>query len=586
MTLFEQVKIHDNKMKANKAQYDLDREAAKISALSSGELEKYEYLTGEDLGYKPDVIEDQHMKAFCDNNNLTSLIKQPTCYKNPNNPTCIDLILCNTCRSFQSTCVIETGLSDFHLMTLTVMKKSFRKFHPRLINYRSYKNFSNEAFRECLLQKLLKEIFENNDEGLQRFCDINLQVLNQLAPQIIKHVRGNQMPLMTKQLSKEIIKRSRLRNNFLRNRTEENKIICNSQRNYCVSLLRKSKRGYYENLNIKNVTDDKLFWISVKPLLSGKSRIRDRINISEKGKILKNESEFAESLNSFFSNIVKNLNISRYSEFDPVTENIADPPKYHPSILAIQSHCEKETFRFPEVNIEDIKRVILKLDKNKASQHSDIPIKIIKENLDIFAGFLCTNINSSSFPSCLKMADMTPLHKKDKKDLKENYRPVSILPVFSKVFERSMFAQMSSLFDNFLSKQQCGFRKGYSTQQCLLALLEKWERAVDSGQMFGALLTDLSKAFDCLDYELLIANLNAYGFSLPALKLVHDYLSNSKQRTMVNRTNSYWLEIVFGVPQGSILGPLLFNIFLADLFFILNDIDIASYADYNTPYVC
>ena len=94
------------------------------------------------------------------------------------------------------------------------------------------------------------------------------------------------------------------------------------------------------------------------------------------------------------------------------------------------------------------------------------------------------------------MADVTPLHKKGKKDLKENYRPVSILPVFSKVFERSMFEQMSSFFDNFLSKQQYGFWKGYSTQQCLLALLEKWKRAVDSGQMFGALLTDLSKAFD------------------------------------------------------------------------------------------
>ena len=215
------------------------------------------------------------------------------------------------------------------------------------------------------------------------------------------------MPFMTKQLSKEIVKRSRLRNNFLRNRTEENEVLYDRQRNYCVSLLRKSKRGYYENLSIKNVTDNKLFWKSVKPLLSGKSRIRDRINIIEKSEILKNESETAESLNSFFSNIVKNLNISRHNEFNPFTENIADPTlkvifkyKDHPSMLAIQSICEKETFRLSEVNTEDIKKDILRLDRNKASQHSDMPIKIIKENLDIFAYFLYTNIKSS-FPSCL-----------------------------------------------------------------------------------------------------------------------------------------------------------------------------------------
>ena len=103
-------------------------------------------------------------------------------------------------------------------------------------------------------------------------------------------------------------------------------------------------------------------------------------------------------------------------------------------------------------------------------------------------------------------------------------------------------------------------------------------------KVFGALLTDLSKAFDSLNHELLIAKLNAYGFTLPALKLVHDYLSDRKQRTRVNNSYSTWFEIFFGVTQDSILGPLLINIYLADLFFILNKTDIANYADDNTPY--
>ena len=98
------------------------------------------------------------MKIFCDSYSLTSLIKQPTCYKNPSHPKCIDLILTNVPRSFQTTCVIETGLSDFHLMTLTVMRKSFKKLKPRVINYRSYKHFSNEVFRKSLLENLNRRL--------------------------------------------------------------------------------------------------------------------------------------------------------------------------------------------------------------------------------------------------------------------------------------------------------------------------------------------------------------------------------------------------------------------------------------------
>ena len=135
-----------------------------------------------------------------------------------------------------------------------------------------------------------------------------------------------------------------------------------------------------------------------------------------------------------------------------------------------------------------------------------------------------------------------------------------------------------------LSKYQCGFRKGFNARHCLLAKLEKWKKAVDTKKVFVALLTDLSKAFDCLPHDLIIVKLNAYGFSLPALNLIQNYLANRKQRTKINDSYSPWSDILFGVPQGSILRPPLFNIFLSDLFLIVKNVDIASYADDNALY--
>ena len=124
-----------------------------------------------------------------------------------------------------------------------------------------------------------------------------------------------------------------------------------------------------------------------------------------------------------------------------------------------------------------------------------------------------------------------------------------------------MFQQISKFIEPLLSKYQCGFRKRCNTQYCLLSMLEKWKSSADKGSSFGELLTDLSKAFACLSHKLLIANLHAYGFDFNALRLVHSYLRNRKQRTKINTKYSSWEEILLRVFQGSVLGPLLFNIF-------------------------
>ena len=160
---------------------------------------------------------------------------------------------------------------------------------------------------------------------------------------------------------------------------------------------------------------------------------------------------------------------------------------------------------------------------------------------------ICFNFNKSGengeFPNCLKLPNITPVFKKR---TREPEKPVNFLPVFSKIFERLLSRQLSEFFDNILSKFQCDFRKGYGTQHCLLLMLEIWKEATDNNKAFGALLTDLSKAFDCLSHDLLIAKLHAYGIDIDSLNILQDYLSNRKQRTKVDSFYSSWEAILSG----------------------------------------
>ena len=219
--------------------------------------------------------------GFCETYKLRNLVKHPTCFKNPENPSYIDFSLTNKPLSFQTTTVINTGLSDFHKMIVAVMKMRFPKMKHRVIRYRKYKTFNNDAFVNNIRKELAKQKNVLDEKELEAFSEICTYVLHKHTPGRKWHLRSNHKPFMNNEIYKAIMTRTRLRNRFLKTRSNRNRDLFHKKINLCVSLLRKTKKDYFSKLKEKQTADNKRFWKTVKPFLSNKVQSSERINLTD-----------------------------------------------------------------------------------------------------------------------------------------------------------------------------------------------------------------------------------------------------------------------------------------------------------------